>query len=297
MNSGLLKIKSRSRKLINYPMMAGYYFLSLNPRFFYGSVVKSDYLKQTIFVISFDCDIAEDLLDIEEIVNRLLAINISPVLAIPTEILDSFKDTALKLSNIGIEFLNHGHKIHTARNGNHYYSIYDYEKLSKLDVQKDIFSAHEWFQTNMPNEVTGFRTPHFGNVQDRIKIKFIYNYVRKLGYKYSSSRLPYFLYRDGIKNHKGIIEFPLSGAYNSPLKILDSFNYFDQSTGTFDGENYLNELITLTMSYKSNTKGLINLYVDPSHIKNSEEFWIAMKLLSDNFLNYNYARLIGELDA
>ena len=282
---------------MNYPMMAGFYFLSLNSRFFYNSVVKSDYLKQTMFVLSFDCDIAEDLLDIEEIVNRLSAINISPVLAIPTEILDSFKNTALELSNKGIEFLNHGHKIHTARNGHHYYSIFDYEKLSKLDVQKDIFSAHEWFQTNMPNKVRGFRTPHFGNVQDRIKIKFIYDYISKLGYKYSSSRLPYFLYRDGIKNIKGIIEFPLSGAYNNPLKILDSFNYFNQSTGIFDGENYLSELISLTMIYKSNAKGLINLYVDPSHIKKSEEFWIAMKLLSDNFLNYNYARLIGELDA
>jgi hypothetical protein len=211
---------------------------------------------------------------------------------IPTEILLKRKAYIHELLSLGYEFVNHGHRIHTAREGTVYSSVFDYEKLSLSEIREDIIEANQIFKESFGYDFLGFRTPHFGNVQKKNKLKKIYEILRELGYKFSTSTIPYFLYQRGVFKTNGIFEIPLSGTFTVPLKILDSYNFYDQSIGSFDGTKYKDEVTNLINMYKKRGNGLINLYVDPSHINDNSDFFESMKLLSSSFTSTNYKSLV-----
>ena len=287
-----LKLVARSKKLFNYPLMSVYFIISFWPVFFYSHVAKKLSTNKILFILSFDCDIEEDINLLPRILNHLDGLGIKPSLMIPTEILLKRKAYIHELLSLGYEFVNHGHRIHTAREGTVYSSVFDYEKLSLSEIREDIIEANQIFKESFGYDFLGFRTPHFGNVQKKTKLKKIYEILRELGYKFSTSTIPYFLYQRGVFKTNGIFEIPLSGTFTVPLKILDSYNFYDQSIGSFDGTKYKDEVTNLINMYKKRGNGLINLYVDPSHINDNSDFFESMKLLSSSFTSTNYKSLV-----
>lgn len=286
------KIQSRLIKIINYPMILIYYLLSYWPHFFYTKIVKKINSDQVIVLLSFDCDIEEDMDLLPSLLEKLSQLDIMPSLMIPTEILVQRKSETTNLMNKGFEFVNHGHKVHTIRVGFNYYSSFDYEKLSLQRMKEDIVDADTLFKREFNYNPKGFRTPHFGNVQSKKRLNFIYKVIKDLNYKFSSSTIPYFMYKFGPYRFDELLEIPLSGTYTVPLRILDSFNYFDQRNGSFDGSSYFNEVKKLVDVYKERKQGIINLYVDPSHVFSDKYFFESMELLSKNFTFVNYSNLI-----
>jgi hypothetical protein len=272
--------------------MFGFYLLSFWPNFFYRYIVKKTSLEKVYFILSFDCDIEDDMNLLPKLLGDLSGIGIRPSLMIPTEILLMQKEYTKELIDKGYEFVNHGHRIHTDRKGYIYTSIFDYEKLSISQIKEDIVTADSVFKYSFGYKSNGFRTPHFGNVQNKNTLNFIHRTLAELGYRFSSSTIPYFLYRRGIYDASGITEIPLSGTYNIPLKILDSYNYFDQLTGIFDGESYKAEISKLIKVYTQRDNGLINLYVDPSHVNGNKDFFESMKLLRENLESIDYINLV-----
>lgn len=289
------KTQSRVIKILNYPMILMYYFLSLWPNFFYTKIVEKTNLNQVVVILSFDCDIDEDIDLLPSLLEQLSDIDIMPSLMIPTEILFQRKPETTKLMNEGYEFVNHGHRVHTIRVGYNYYSSFDYEKLSLQQMEEDIVSADSIFKTEFDYSPKGFRTPHFGNVQSKKRINFIYKVIKDLNYTFSSSTIPYFMYRFGPHRINGLIEIPLSGIYSVPLRILDSFNYYDPITGSFSGVTYFAEIRKLMDVYIKRKRGVINLYVDPSHVFNDKHFLDSMKLLRQNFTFVNYSNLLERI--
>lgn len=286
------KAQSRVIKILNYPMILIYYFLSSWPHFFYTKIVEKTNLSQVIVLLSFDCDIDEDIDLLPSLLEKLSDLDIMPSLMIPTEILVQRKSQTTNLMNMSYEFVNHGHKVHTVRDGFNYYSSYDYEKLSFQQMKEDIVTADTLFKREFNYYPKGFRTPHFGNVQDKKRLSFIYKVIKDLNYEFSSSTIPYFMYKLGPYRFNDLLEIPLSGTYTVPLRILDSFNYFDQRNGSFNGSSYFKEVSKLVEVYKVRKQGIINLYVDPSHVFSDKYFLESMKFLSENFTFVNYSNLI-----
>lgn len=288
----LKKVQSRIIKIFNYPMILLYYFVSFWPYFFYTKIVMKINSKQVFVILSFDCDIEEDMDLLPSLLQKLSQYDIMPSLMIPTEILVQRKTQTDNLINMSYEFVNHGHKVHTVRDGFNYYSSYDYEKLSFQQMKEDIVTADTLFKEDFNYNPKGFRTPHFGNVQNKNRLNFIHKVIKDLDYDFSSSTIPYFMYRFGLSKTNEIFEIPLSGTYSVPLRILDSFNYYDQRNGSFYGSAYLKEVSKLVDVYKVRKQGIINLYVDPSHVFSDNDFLESMRMLSENFTFVNYSDLL-----
>ena len=70
-------------------------------------------LNQSYFILSFDCDTEEDIMVACDVHQRLKEIGITPVYAVPGELLKKGENVYRKLYETGAEFINHGGREHT----------------------------------------------------------------------------------------------------------------------------------------------------------------------------------------
>lgn len=255
-------------------------------------------LDRSTLILSFDCDTEEDITVAWDVHQRLQDLGVTPVYAVPGELLKKGHKVYSKIQESGAEFINHGGREHTyfdVKNNRHS-SCFFYDQQSYTDLKEDILLGHNILKDVLGVTAKGWRTPHFGTFQAPQQLDFLYDLLSELEYTFSSSTSPSFAYSKGmIHKHGNIFEIPVTGIYNQPLNIMDTWAYFEAPDRVKTPKEYVEaakSLIELTHQFPV----LINIYGDPSHVHNKPEFFEAIKILSSDIHNVNYSQLLEQIN-
>ena len=256
-------------------------------------------LKKKYFILSFDCDTKKDIEVVEEVNNRLINLNISASYAVPGELLRLGSDVYSNIKKRGSEFLNHGFLSHTTfiQETHSYISNLFYDKLNDNEVREDIIKGHNNIIDILGEAPIGFRTPHFGTYQKSNQLRFLYSILSDLKYSFSSSTTPVTAMWNGpiVKTGSGIIEFPVSGCYDYPARILDSWSFRFSPTRKLNEDDYVKQFSKMIDFFDlPNTSGIFNIYADPSQVYDWEMFFECMKM-TKNLSNISFSKLLQEV--
>jgi hypothetical protein len=211
------------------PVLGVYHWRALHRR----TALFNQYCRQALaagidrlyYVLSFDCDAPEDIVAAMRLHQKLLKIGVQCVYAVPGELLERGAGVYREIAESGGEFLNHGYRQHVSWDaGQNCYSSWNfYERLSYAEIVEDIRLGDAAIQHILGRPACGFRTPHFGTFQRSSQLRLLHSILRRLGYQFSSSTTPYWGFRSGpVFSRVGLPEFPVSGMFTHPLRILDS---------------------------------------------------------------------------
>jgi len=244
----------------------------------YSDKAREQGFSDLYLILSFDCDTPEDIPAAETIHTYLHERDIKATYAVPGHILHAGKVVFRNLFNMGADFLNHGALPHAEKRDGRYWPVTFYNELSIPEVIVDIQQGHKIVTDIIGHPPRGFRAPHFGCIQRSSILKHIHNVLREMNYRYSTSTIPVFGFRYGpVWNVNGIYEFPLSGSYNNPLQILDSWGNIISPSQPVVRDEYADQFIdTIKKLKKSGASGILNYYVDPAHVVSSRSFFKAL---------------------
>ncbi len=251
-------------------------------------------LNESYLILSFDCDTEEDITCALSVHSKLQEMGITPVYAVPGELLKKGEKGYRKIYETGAEFINHGGCEHTyfdvekARHA----SCFFYDQQLQEDLRNDIISGHNILQNVLGITASGWRTPHFGTFHKPEDLKFLYSILNELCYSFSTSTSPMIGYRHGpLFKQDGIIEIPVTGIYTEPFNIMDTWAYFAAPDRIKSPHEYVKSAKDL-VNFATQYPVLINIYGDPSHIWDKPEFFEAMALLTQIAKNVNYTQLL-----
>lgn len=248
-------------------------------------------------ILSFDCDTDEDIATVTDVHRRLAQYDIRPTYAVAGELLKRGAEVYGRLAADGAEFINHGYREHTYFDAGlgRYASCYFYDELSSEQVREDVRGGHDTLRSVLGKAPCGYRTPHFGTYQSPAQLRYLHQILTELGYRFSSSSGPLYALRYGpVFSKFGLPELPCSGAYSRPLQILDSWGFFAAPDRSRTPANYLQECTDLVDALGDAGTGILNLYADPSHVADSEEFFSAMQYCAAGARPTSYGRLLEE---
>ncbi len=231
--------------------------------------------------LSFDCDTRQDIEAAEGLHVWLSEHNIKTTFAVPGAQLEEGAMVYRSLAKMGADFINHGAKSHTTWKSDHYESSAFYDLMSPQEVIDDIRKGHEIVKRVLGKPPRGFRGPHFGKFQEKWQLDLIYSTIKSLNYTYATTTVPlYSLIHGPAGQAAGLYEFPLSGSAQAPVSILDSYTYLISSRERIATDDYGIALMrTVERLLAWNICGLLNIYVDPSHVINNDLFFDAMEYI------------------
>ena len=292
------------RKGLNNPLYSASFLMgNISPQFFRGRYVKKSNffgLNGKYFILSFDCDTEKDIEVVGEVHQKLAKLNISPSYAVPGELLKKGASEYGKLKDNGAEFINHGYLSHTSyiQSSKSYVSTLFYDKLSNTEVEEDIINGHNNFFDIFSEYPLGFRTPHFGTFQKSGQLNFLYDVLKKLNYSFSSSTTPVTGMWNGAikKTSQGILELPVSGCYDYPARILDSWGFRFSPTRKLSENDYMEQFNKMMNFFEDpNINGIFNIYADPSQVYDWDIFFECMSMTS-NLTNISFSELIKKYE-
>lgn len=239
-------------------------------------------LHKLYFVLSFDCDLPEDAKVVLDLDQRLRDMGVKPCYAVPGTLLENEEKVYSRLFLRGAEFLNHGYQQHAVWNSSlgRSESCFFYHQLPLEQVRQDIEQGHRAFERVLGLRPLGFRSPHFGTFQSVNQLSFLHSVLKDMGYKYSSSTIPFHAFRYGpVFNRFGLLEFPVSGAFSRPLSIQDSWSFYAAPDRQWGPDDFLAQARSLAkFCQKENIVGILNYYADPSHVWDQPTFFDAVKI-------------------
>ena len=236
-------------------------------------------LTQLYLVLSFDCDTPQDFEVAEQVHTRLAGLGVTPVYAVPGELLERGRDVYAALAQRGAEFLNHGYVEHTVYDSasRRYTSTFSYDEEPPEAVREDIVRGDAAVRDLIGVTPEGFRTPHFGNFQRPDQLRYLHGILRELGYRFSTSTLPVYGLRHGPAFDRfGLVELPVTGQPSSPLNLLDSWGFYADPSRSRFPQDFLSEAVIVARGHGDAGPGVINVYADPSQIAGSDEFFEAV---------------------
>lgn len=266
--------------------------------YLYAQKSKKILPQQSKFILSFDCDTEEDIAVVLDVHQKLQSMGITPVYAVPGELLKKGSKVYTQIHQSGAEFINHGGREHTYFDTvhNRHASCFFYDKQSKNDLREDILLGHQILQNVLGITAKGWRTPHFGTFQSPEHMGFLYEILNELNYKFSTSTVPVKGYQFGsVYKDRQMIEIPVTGIFSEPFNILDTWAYFAAPDRTKTPAEYVKEARELA-KFAEKEAILINIYGDPSHIYNKTEFFDAMGILAEKTQNVNYTQFLEIAD-
>jgi hypothetical protein len=228
------------------------------------------------YLLTFDCDTDLDIEVVSRVHAKLSNLGITPVYAVPGQLIERGLDTYKSIANVGAEFLNHGYVQHTTVDSDRtkYVSTFFYDQIGRKKALEDINRGHEVLMSKLGVTPIGFRTPHFGTFQSKNDLLFLHQNLRSLGYSFSSSTSPGYSFLKGPNfSSNGVTEIPVTGCPTWPLGILDSFNFRFSGSSKFTPEAFESEMKkAFEMMEKGNLKR-INMYADPSQVYDWDGFF------------------------
>jgi len=249
-------------------------------------------------VLSFDCDTREDADAALQVHERLKALGVPAVYAVPGVLLAKSADTYRRIANVGGEFINHGFHDHTYFDAGlgRYVSQFFYDEMLLEAVRSDIVEGDRILRDVLGIAPKGFRAPHFGTFQKPAQLRFQHAVLKELGYTFSTSTLPLYGYRFGPAFREfGLLELPVSGMGSMPLRILDSWTCFAAPARRFSPDDYAREGRLAGDSLRSIGIGLLNFYADPSHIVDRPEFFETVAYWARLARPVTYAQLLSQI--
>jgi hypothetical protein len=227
-------------------------------------------------ILSFDCDTTEDIDSVWGVHERLLAMDVQPSYAVPGALLRAGADVYRRIAATGSEFLNHGDREHTYfdEERGRFASCFFYDQIGPDRVRADIEGGDRSVREVLGVAPQGFRAPHFGTYQRPGQLRFLHTVLRRLGASFSTSTGPFYGLRYGpVFRRFGLPELPVSGMATSPLTILDTWSCFEAPDRTRTPDDFRNEAEALVHGHAAAGAGIINVYGDPSHIHDRQEFF------------------------
>jgi len=276
----------RLRTLLSSPSAAPYRILgkvapdSMWRR--YADQCRQAGLERSVFVLSFDCDTDLDIRVVEGVHERLVNMGIPPVYAVPGELLERGSDTYRRIAAAAAEFMNHGYVQHTTVDAGRtrYVSSFSYDEVGFERVATDIEEGHRAHERVLGRLPKGFRTPHFGEFQRPHQLRFLHRTLRSLGYRYSSSTVPFEAFRRGPwRDDLGVREFPVTGCPDWPLSVLDTWGFRFAPDKMVDERDFVRQIRRLGQLMET-TPLFVNIYGDPSQVYDWPEFFEAVAGLS-----------------
>lgn len=247
------------------------------------------------FILSFDCDTPEDAEASVKLDAWLRERNIKATYAVPGEMLEKAPDVYRQIADNGAEFINHGGLPHAQYKDGRYHSITWYHEMSPEEVSADIKRGHEIITRVIGYEPKGFRAPHFGHFQQPHQLKLQYDTLKSLGYTYSTSTIPEAIFHHTpIYHTDGLYEFPVTGTFKNPMRILDSWGNIPDPYHPTVTDVYAQKLIaTVKTLSKWRIPCVLNYYVDPAHVVHSASYYKALEtLLSLGGVSLDYSDLM-----
>lgn len=228
------------------------------------------------FALTFDCDTQIDYRVLPSVHEKLAGLGITPIYAVPGQLIEEGIDTYKAIAKLGAEFINHGYLQHTIvdEKRTQYVSTLFYDQITKREIIDDIKKGHRVLVESLGIEPQIFRTPHFGTFQLQGNLDFLHNELKELGYTFSSSTGPKYAYLKGpFFSNKDILEIPVTGCPSWPMGIIDSFNFRFSGSLKFTPEVFESEM---KKAYEMMEKGKlkrINMYADPSQVYDWKGFF------------------------
>lgn len=268
----------------------------------YASFARKQGLSQPSLLLSFDCDTDRDAEVAEEVNGRLAESGVYPVYAVPGKNLERNASVYSRIAEKGYEFINHGYADHAYWDdgAQAYRSCTFYDRLTPSKVVEDIERGHRVHLDLFGKAPTGFRGPHFGTFQKRPHLRLLYKTLHRLGYRYSTSTLPNYGFIHGPLHRlrQGLVEIPVTGCFDTPLIVLDSWAFFAAPDRQFESRDYQTQLLKLVDFFVTRELPcLLNLYVDPSHVAERLEFFEAIRHAAERMRLYSSYRELLESDA
>jgi hypothetical protein len=256
-------------------------------------------LRRAYFILSFDCDTDLDLEVVESVHARVTELGFSPVYAVPGQLLEKGHTKYKQIAASGAEFLNHGYFQHCSYDPQirSYVSTFFYDQLPRDTVQEDIRRGHQAHLAILTRRPRGFRAPHFGTFQTPENLRFLHNLLKDMGYQYSSSTVPLYGFRRGpaIEVRDNFFEIPVSGCYDRPFYILDSWGFRFDPGRRVDEKDYVRQFEKMVNFMRQPAAiGLFNCYVDPSQVYDWPEFFECLQLAAPLALS-SYSALVEDL--
>ena len=280
-----MKIGNLIEKLSN-PRLIGFYILAqiwpdkIQNRSSQDTVKQG--LRESVFVLSFDCDTELDISVVEDVHAKLTQSGIKPIYAVPGELLIQGSKVYRRIHASGAEFINHGYKRHSEVSlpNRKYYGTFFYEQADRAAVVEDIRLGHEAIHKVLGVNASIFRTPHFGGFAKTAHLNHVWKTLGALKYEVSTSTTPYFAFVNGpISFHKGICEIPVSADPQRPYQILDSWSYAFSGKRSLSKEKYIAAINQLADEMIAGEIRFLNIYADPSQVYDWPEFFEAIARL------------------
>lgn len=293
---------SRLREVIEDPVAAGYRVRGrFAPRGLFerqARLARAAGIDRVWLILSFDCDTREDAQVAGAVHERLAGMGVTPVYAVPGKRLEADADVYRRLADSGAEFINHGHEEHTYfdEDAGHFRSRWFYDEEPRDAVRADIEGGHETVTAITGTQPVGFRAPHFGTFQAPDELRFVHEVARGLGCRFASTTMPLWGLREGpLFRRFGLPEFPVTGPPSSPLGLLDTWGHFAAPDRVREPEDFVSEGKALAEVMRSVGAGIINVYGDPSHVADREDFFETVALWREVAEPVGYSELLARL--
>lgn len=239
-------------------------------------------LEQLCLVVSLDCDTERDIDAATGVHERLRALGIQPAYAVAGELLEQGADVWRPIAADGSEFLNHGGRAHARWDAStgEVESTFFYDRATQSEVIVDVNAGHEAVRSVLGVEPRGFRTPHFGTFQSRSALGALHGQLAALGYRYSTSTLPAWGYRNGpVVRSFELPELPVTGFPSRPFQPIDTWACFAAPDRVLTPDDYVSEARRLATLASAAGPGLLNVYGDPAHVADDPRFDEAIAAL------------------
>lgn len=272
---------------MNYFDKSLYFLFDRFPRIYwaiYQSKVNKLNLDGIYLILSCDCDTDEDIDASIKLQEWAIKNKIKLTYAVPGIQLVNGLDVYKEISQHST-FINHGYLAHAKRQNRQYVSTTFYHEMKSSDIKNDIENGHHCIEDKLNLKPLGFRAPHFGHFQDRHQLSFQYKILKSLDYLFSTSTVSLKACLRGpiYEVRGGFYEIPLTGTHIKPCSQLDSWTYLIDKRKYRLSEKYKENLVSLMDLYENNhINGVINIYVDPSHVINDDIFRDGIELLLSN---------------
>jgi len=262
----------------------------------YGQLARRAGLDRVWFVLSFDCDTPRDAEVAWEVHLRLAQMGVTPVYAVPGDLLREAADVYGRIAETGAEFINHGDRMHAVLDEvtGRWRSTFFYDQQPREVLRADVLGGDRTVQEVIGRKPLGFRTPHFGTFQAPEQLQWLHGVLGELDYRFSSSTVPLWGFRHGPAFRRfGRLELPVTGGAEAPLSILDTWSCFEAPDRVRAPADYQREAAGVAEAYALAGAGILNLYGDPSHVHGREEFFRAVESLLEVGRPTTYAQLLA----
>ena len=252
----------------------------------YGRRARDAGFDRLYLVLSFDCDTPEDAEAAVRVHDWLRARDLKATYAVPGAQLEANPAVYRRIADEGGRFINHGALPHAEWRRTRYWSITFYHEMTASQVVEDITRGHEIVTRVVGHRPTGFRAPQFGLYQKPDQLCLMHGALRTLGYRYSTSTLPAFAVARGpVVPINGIVEVPVSGSWESPRIVLDSWGRIVSPEQPEIRDDYASTFMeTVDRLTAAGIPGVLNYYVDPAHVHHREGFYRAVSHAIDRGL-------------